>query len=80
MELRIKEVCKLKGITLQQLADMLGITRQALSISIKNNPSTERISKIASALNVTVFELIASDSSTYHSYTENNEWKGVIKK
>lgn len=80
MDLRIKEVCKLKNVTLQQLADMLGISRQALSMSIKNNPSAERISQIASALSVTVFELIASDSTTYHSYTENNEWKGVIKK
>ena len=80
MELRVKEICKKKGITLQELADMLGISRQALDLGIKGNFKSDRVQKIADALECSVFELIASDKYAEHSYNENGEWKGVLKK
>lgn len=80
MELRVKEVCKRKGMTLNELAEALQISRQALSKSITNNPTIDRIQQIADILGVSIFELISADDKTYHSYTENNEWKGVFLK
>ncbi len=80
MELRVKEICKKKGITLQELADMLKISRQALDLSIKGNFKSDRVQEIANALEVSHFELISADDSTYHSYDQNGEWKGVLKK
>lgn len=80
MELRVKEICKKKGITLQELADMLDISRQALDLSIKGNFKSDRVQEIADALECSVFELIASDKYAEHSYNENGEWRGVLKK
>ena len=80
MELRIKEVCKAKRISLQYVADELGITRQSLSVSIRNNPSTKRLQEIADILNVSVFELIKTDGNCYHSYTEKGQWIGVFNR
>ena len=47
MNLRIKEVCKEKGVTLQHVAEVIGVNRVSLSNSINGN-----------ALGVTVSELI----------------------
>lgn len=58
--LRIKELCKEKGISLQTLAGKkLGITNQALYASINGNPTLERLEEIAAALGVTVPDLFA---------------------
>ena len=37
MELRVKEVIKAKGLTMQQVADELGITRDTLTKTGKTN-------------------------------------------
>ncbi len=56
--LRIKDLCKEKGITMQVLAEKrLGITNQALYASINGNPTLERLQQIAKALDVEVTEL-----------------------
>ena len=62
MELRIKEILKAKGITAKELAAKLGISEGALSQSIKDgaNPNLQTISKIASALGVSVSDLFAA--------------------
>lgn len=57
MELRIKDVIKDKGLTIQSLADRMGINRVNLSSSINGNPTIETLGKIADALNVPVSEL-----------------------
>jgi len=80
MELRIKEVAKLQGMDLQTLSKKLGITYQALNARMIGNPSAKVIQQIADALNVSVFELIASDKDTYHSYDEKGNWMGIVKK
>lgn len=55
--LRIKELLKTKGITGKELASRLGISEGALSATINGNPTLERLTDIATALNVEVSEL-----------------------
>ena len=45
---RIKEILKEKGITVQELADMLEISRQALSKQIQGKMLVETAQRIAS--------------------------------
>ena len=60
--MRIKEVCKEKGITVSQLAGKMGIKQESLSRAINGNPTLETLERIASALGVDVPELFASSS------------------
>ena len=57
MELRIKEIIKERGSSIQNIADTIGINRVTLSNSINGNPTIETLDKIAKALNVDVTEL-----------------------
>lgn len=56
-ELRIQEVCKEKGITMQELAKRMGKTYQALYASIGNNPTLSRLDEIAEILGVSTVDL-----------------------
>lgn len=54
-ELRIKELCKEKGITQAQLADKLGIQPVSFSQAIARNKfSVDRLADIADALGVEI--------------------------
>ena len=58
--LRIKEICKEKGITTLQLADKVGIMQPSLSRIINgNNTTTETLQKIADALEVELPDLFS---------------------
>lgn len=57
MALRVKEVIKERGITVQNLAERMGITRVGLSQHINGNPSVEVLERIASAIGCPVTEL-----------------------
>lgn len=57
MSLRIKEICKERNLTLGDLADKMEIKRESLSRAINGKPNLETLEKIASALNVEVWEL-----------------------
>ena len=57
MSLRVKEVCKEKGVTITQLAEMLGIKQESLSRAINGNPTLDTLQKIATSLNVPVSAL-----------------------
>lgn len=57
MSLRIKEVIKSKGTSVQELADKMGISRVGLSQHINGNPSVEVLERIADTLGVEVSEL-----------------------
>jgi transcriptional regulator with XRE-family HTH domain len=59
MDIRLKEVCKAKGVTLAQIADKLDISRETLSRSINGNISLNRLNEIADILGVQVTELIS---------------------
>ena len=60
-EIRIKEICKEKGMTLEDLAKKLGILRTSLSQALSRNSfSTDRLNDIATALDVPMWQLFAS--------------------
>lgn len=64
-ELRIKELCKEKGITQAQLADKLGIQPVSFSQAIARNKfSVDRLADIADALGVEIPDLFTTDSGT----------------
>ena len=60
--MRIKEVCKEKGITVSQLAEKMGIKQESLSRAINGNPTLETLERIASALDVDITKLFAPSS------------------
>ena len=72
MTIRIKELLKEKGISQKDLADKLGITVVGMSKILNGNPKIDTLEKIASALNVEIWELfideatIVKRSSTSH--------------
>lgn len=57
MPLRIKEVIKEKGMTVNSLAEKMGINRVGLSNHINGNPSVEVLERIADAIGCPVTEL-----------------------
>ena len=57
---RIKEILKEKDITVNQLSEMLGVSRQALSKQIQGKMLVETAEKISEALGVEMWELFAS--------------------
>lgn len=59
--MRIKELLKEKGCTQQELADMVGVSYQSMKQTL-NAPSvtTATLEKIATALNVPMWQLFAS--------------------
>ncbi len=57
MSLRIKEIIKVKGTSVQDLAERMGISRVGLSQHINGNPSVEVLERIASALEVDIADL-----------------------
>lgn len=57
---RIKEILKEKGLTINQLADMLSISRQALSKQIQGKMLVDTAQRIADALDVPLWQIFAS--------------------
>ena len=62
MKLSVKEICKKKGLTIQDLADKMEMKRESLSRAINGNPTLETLSKIADALSVDISELFTPSS------------------
>lgn len=61
--LRVQNICKEKGLTMQEVAARLGITYQSLYDSIKGNPTLKRLQDIAGVLGVDITELFEGSSS-----------------
>lgn len=57
MGLRIKALCKEKGITMAELANRLNINPITLSQSLNGNPTLSRLNEVATALGVDIYEL-----------------------
>ncbi|MDE6263761.1 MAG: helix-turn-helix transcriptional regulator [Paramuribaculum sp.] len=55
--MRIKEVIQEKGLTINKVAELMGVNRVSLSNTINGNPTVETLQKIATALGVPVSEL-----------------------
>lgn len=62
--MNIKAVISKKGFTMQQVAEKLGITQQAVSQAVNGNPSLSRLKEIADAIGVTVSELVVDEPLT----------------
>lgn len=62
MPLRIKEVLKDKGYTIQSLSEKMGVNRVSLTNSINGNPTVETLEKIAATIGVDVSELFVNES------------------
>ena len=75
MALRIKEVIKDKGLSVQELAEKMGISRVGLHIN--GNPSVEVLDRIASALGVPVTELFEQPKSDTANLTCPHCGKGI---
>lgn len=62
---RIKEILKEKNMTVNQLADMLHVSRQAVSKQIKGKMLIETAQRIADALDVPLWHLFETPSTTF---------------
>lgn len=62
MKVRIKEIMVEKGVSSVSLADIIGVSKVTVSNLINNKtmPSVETLEKIATALNVPMWQLSAS--------------------
>lgn len=63
--LRVKEICKTKAITIGELADKMQMQRESLSRAINGNPTLETLVKIATALDVEISELFSDNLDLY---------------
>lgn len=66
---RIKELLKEKGFTQQEFADKLGVTRIAVVKMLAGNPSLSALEKIATALDVPMWQLFASPGEVVKEIT-----------
>lgn len=73
MNLKIKEVIKSKGTTIQNIAEKIGVNRVSLTNSINGNPTIETLQKIAGALGVKVTDLFEDASDTIGVIRHNNK-------
>ena len=67
---RIKEIISSKGKTITQLADEMGVSRQALSRQVSGKLLVETAEKIAAALGVELWELFADGREIAAKYQE----------
>lgn len=65
MKSRIKELLKNQGLTLSELATMIGTTQTSVSrmLSDDGNPTYDTLVKIANALNVEIQDLFSNDKN-----------------
>lgn len=59
--LRVQEICKQQGITMQDLAKRMGVTYQALYAAVSGNPTIGKLGEIAKALGVGIIDLLNED-------------------
>lgn len=71
--MRIKEILKERDMTQQQFADMMGITRSALTQQLSGKPSLSTIERMAEALEVEVWELFKSKTEIVDEILEEKK-------
>ena len=72
MNLKVKDVCKSKGITITQLAEILGVKQESVSRAINGNPTVETLQKIANALDVSIVDLFENNSKGFTALIDND--------
>lgn len=71
IQLRIKEICKEKGITLNALAEKIGVSQPSISglATGKQKPSFDTLEKLADAIGCPVTELFEQPKADTASLT-----------
>ena len=82
--MRIKEILKSKGMTVNELAEILDVSRQALSRQIQGKMLIETAERIANALNVPIWQLFISEEDVVercskHTYDEKSDFLAIFK-
>ena len=72
-ELRIREIMLEKGISVNEMSEKLGITRQSFYSIVNGNPTMSTLVKIAEILGVTVKKLFKDESNGNISDNEKEE-------
>lgn len=72
-ELRIREIMLEKGISVNEMSEKLGITRQSFYSIVNGNPTMSTLAKIAEILDVTVKELFKDENISDNEKEENDE-------
>lgn len=70
--LRVQEICKEQGITMQDLAKKMGVTYQALYAAVSGNPTIGKLGDIAKSLGVNIVDLFEKNS-------KDSEVNGYVK-
>jgi transcriptional regulator with XRE-family HTH domain len=78
-ELRIREIMLEKGISVNEMSEKLGITRQSFYSIVNGNPTMSTLAKIAEILGVTVKKLFKDESNGSISDNEKEENDGRDK-
>lgn len=78
-DFKIKEIAKAKGLTLEEVAQKIGITYSSLFRRL-DNPKFETLKQVAEVLDVDVKELIQStkETNTKPFYIENNGVYSIV--
>lgn len=68
MKSRIKDLLKERGMTMSELASIIGTTQTSISrmLGENGNPTYETLMKVSEALGVEIQELFAVDTNTIH--------------
>ena len=61
MELRVRKICKEKGLSIAGLAEQMKINKVSLSKAINGNPTIGTLQKIADALGVPLVSLFSAN-------------------
>lgn len=82
--MRIKEILKSKGMTVNELAEILDVSRQALSRQIQGKMLIETAERIANALNVPIWQLFISEEDVVErcskpTYDEKSDFLAIFK-
>lgn len=73
MALRIKEIARAKGITMNEIAEKMGINPVNLSSSLNGNPTLNRLQEVANILGVEIPDLFTKENQTeIHGFLEYN--------
>lgn len=71
-ELRIREIMLEKGISVNEMSEKLGITRQSFYSIVNGNPTMSTLTKIAKILGVTVKKIFRDENISDNEKEEND--------
>lgn len=72
-ELRIREIMLEKGISVNEMSERLGITRQSFYSIVNGNPTMDTLIRIAKILGVNIKQLFKEDDNGNISDNEKEE-------